>query len=71
VQLVGSEPQFADELASSLEDASSVSWNSNTQRGVYTQVRLHVVNRNTVIDSNTQRGVYTQVLSIAGCIQRY
>jgi DNA-directed RNA polymerase III subunit RPC2 len=39
VQLVGSEPQFADELAASLEEAGSVQWNSNAQRGVFTQAQ--------------------------------
>ena len=41
VQLVGSEPQFADELAASLEEAGSVTWNGNTQRGVFTQAWRH------------------------------
>jgi DNA-directed RNA polymerase III subunit RPC2 len=39
VQLVGSEPQFADELAASLEEAGSVVANTGGQRGVYTQTQ--------------------------------
>mmetsp|Transcript_43794 Transcript_43794/g.105889 ORF Transcript_43794/g.105889 Transcript_43794/m.105889 type:complete len:1171 (+) Transcript_43794:84-3596(+) len=37
VQLVGSEPRFADELSASLEEAATVTWSNNQQKGVFTQ----------------------------------
>jgi len=37
VQLVGSEPLFADEMAASLEEAASVVWSGGSSRGIFTQ----------------------------------